>query len=180
MRSIFILFLLLFNTTWLYSQSPIYPKNKTIKFLFFEGTISDTNKLKLKISFTNIEKDTILIPVSLIDGPMYSPFGNIYIELQKFNEGKYNRFVDKTVDYFYGDSTPEVKKSYKKLKPRHSEVLSFNLISRIGAFYKGNYRMRVHLLKIPINDPPQAPMEYTISRWFYFQVIKDLVYRDIY
>ena len=45
----------------------------------------------------------MILPVNLVGGPMYNLFGNIYIELQKLNDGKYSRFIDKTVDFFYGD-----------------------------------------------------------------------------
>ncbi|WP_205510095.1 hypothetical protein [Longitalea arenae] len=176
-----IVFLTLFvNANRLYSQSPIYPKNQTFRFFFSEGVVADTNNLNLKIRYTNTELDTILIPFSLIEGTKYEPYANIYTELQKLENGKYKRFVDKHVDYFYGDSITDPIIEYAKLSPGDTAELHFNLISRIGAFYKGKYRMRVHLLKIPINDPPYAPKEYAVSRWFYFQVIKDLDYHELY
>jgi hypothetical protein len=180
MRPVFVLFLLLFNTIRLFSQPPVYPKDGTVKFVFFEGAISDTNQLKLTIKYTNHEKVTIFIPVNLVEGDSFDLYANIYTELQKFEGGKYSRFVDKNVDYFFGDSIPDIKKVYAKLNPGDSAVLNFNLISRIGVFYKGKYRMRVHLVKIPINDPPYAPAEYTLSRWFYFRVLKDFNYHDVY
>lgn len=34
-----------------------------------------------------------------------------------------------------------------------TEIINFNLITRTGFINKGKYRMRVNLLKIPINDP---------------------------
>jgi hypothetical protein len=34
--------------------------------------------------------------------------------------------------------------------------------------------MRVHLLKAPINNPPEAPMSYITSKWFYYEVLRDL------
>ena len=180
MRNLIVILILFLNAVQLYSQEPVYPKDETCRFSFFEGKIADTNKLNLKIRYFNTEKDTILMPIKLIDGIKYDPFGNFYLEMEKFSGGKYERFVDMHIDYFYGDSNPEPKRAYIKLKPGDSGELNFNLISRIGAFYKGKYKMRVHLLKTPINDPPKCPMEYVTSRWFYFQVVKDMNYHDIY
>jgi len=180
MRNLIVVLMLCLNAVPLHSQEPVYPKDKTYRFLFFEGEIADTNRLNLKIRYSNTEKDTILMPIKLVDGIKYDPFGNFFLEMEKFSDGKYGRFVDMNIDYFYGDSTPEPKSIYIKLKPGDSGELSFNLISRIGAFYKGKYKMRVHLLKTPLNDPPKWPMEYVISRWFYFQVVKDMDYRVIY
>jgi hypothetical protein len=143
--------------------------------------ISDSNKLTLTIKYTNLEKDTILIPVNLVEGDRLDPYSNIYTELQNLVDGKYERYKDKFVDHFLiGDSFPGPKRAYNKLKPGGSAFINFNLISRIGAFYKGKYRMRVHLLNVPINDPPYVPAEWIESRWFYFEVIKDMVYKSIY
>ena len=89
------------------------------------------------------------------------------------------KFIDKHVDYSYGDSTPDPKRVYIKLKPGDSVELNFNLISGIGAFYKGKYRMRAHLLKTPINHPAIVPKQYAVSRWFYFQVVKDMDFHKI-
>ncbi|AEV99920.1 hypothetical protein A4D02_25455 [Niastella koreensis] len=180
MRITIVFVLLNLSVTWLYSQTPVYPKEETYKFLFFEGMVSDTNKLNLKVKYINKETDTILVHMSLIEGTKFDPFANVYTELQKNQNGKYNQFVDKHVDYYFGDSTPDPKRVYIKLKPGDSTELNFNLISRIGAFYKGKYRMRVHLLKTPLNVPPVIPRQYAISRWFYFEVVKDMDYHDLY
>jgi hypothetical protein len=40
--------------------------------------------------------------------------------------------------------------------------------------------MRINLLKVPNNCPAKYGMEYATSRWFYFEVIKDLDYHDLY
>lgn len=37
-----------------------------------------------------------------------------------------------------------------------------------------------NLVRENTDDIPHVYMEYTTSRWFYFNVIKDLIYRDIY
>ena len=181
MKRNIILILCFLKVIVLFSQSPVYPKNGTVKFSFFEGKISDTNKLNLNIKYTNLEKDNIPILVKLVEGTLYDPYSNLYTELQKLEDGKYNELKDKFVDrFFLDDSIPEHKKVYNILKPGESAFLSFNLISRTGRLYKGSYRMRAHLLNVPKNDPPYAPAEWIVSRWFYFVIIKDLVYTDIY
>jgi hypothetical protein len=180
MRNLIVVLMLCLNALQLHSQEPVYPKDKTYRFSFFEGEIADTNKLNLKVKFINTEKDTILAHMILIEGTKVDPFANIYTEIQELENGKYNHIRDKSVDYFYGNSTPDPKRVYIKLKPGDSTVLNINLISRNGIFYIGKYRMRVHLLKTPMNDPPMFVKQYAISRWFYFDVVKDMDYHDIY
>lgn len=107
------------------------------------------------------------------------PLGNLYLEIEKFSDGKYKLFVDKSFCYPFEVDQPESRSNYNELKPGDSAVLSFNLISRIGAVYKGKYRIRIHLLKTPNNYPVRYEMGYAISKWFYFDVIKDLDYHVI-
>jgi hypothetical protein len=69
----------------------------------------------------------------LIEDIEYGPVGNFYLEMEKFKDGIYEKFVDKTIDYFIIDENQLEKRSeYNELRPGDSAVLSFNLISRIG------------------------------------------------
>jgi hypothetical protein len=163
-----------------YGQEAVYPQGQVIKFSFFEGTIADTSRLVVSVRYTNGGKVPIFIPAQLKDGPLYDLFGNMHTEMEVWENNKYVPYRDKTVDYFYGDSTPPRPKNHRELKPGTSATRRFNLISRAGFIYKGKYRMRVHVLKIPINDPPRIEMQYITSRWFYFTVTQDMTYPNVY
>ena len=181
MRTLIILILFSINISALYSQTTECPDSSTYSFFFFEGQISDTNKLELKVKYNNCYKQTILIHKSLVEDIEYGSVGNFYLDMEKFRDGKYEKFVDKTIDYFIIDENKaENSREYNELKPGNSADLKFNLISRIGVFYKGKYRIRTHLLKVPNTYSMKNGMEYATSRWFYFEVIKDLEYHDIY
>lgn len=99
--------------------------------------------------------------------------GNFYLDIEKIKDGKYEKFVNKVVDYILTEERSQDRSDYNKLKPGDSAVLSFNLISRIGAVYKGKYRIRINVLKVPNNFPVKYEMEYVTSRWFCFEVVKD-------
>jgi hypothetical protein len=181
MRRLIVLILFSINISVLYSQTIECPDSSTYSFFFFEGQISDTNKLELNVKYNNSYKQAILIHKNLVEDIEYGPVGNFYLDMEKFKDGKYEKFVDKTTDYFIIDENqPEDRRVYNELRSGDSAVLSFNLISRIGAVYKGKYRMRINLLKVPNNYRIRHDMEYATSRWFYFEVIKDLDYHDLY
>lgn len=180
MVKLVVLLLLFIYVNVLYSQTPIYPNSKTYSFFFFEGQISDTSKLELKVKYRNYDKQNILIPKDLVDAIEYGLPGDFYLNMEKFKDGKYQKFVDKSVDYIYREEKPQNRSDYNELRPGDSAVLKFNLINRIGAFYKGKYRIRINLLKVPSNYPIRFEIGYTISRWFYFEVIKDWDYHELY
>lgn len=180
MRKLVVILPLLLNVPFLYSQAVKYPNDSTYSFLFFEGQIADTSMLELKVRYINLDKEIILTHKELIDDNEYGPVGNIYVEMEKLKDGKYSKFVDKIADYFLGENRPQERSHYKELRPGDSVVLNFNLISRIGAFYKGKYRIRFHLLKVPNNYPIRHDIEYTKSRWFDIEIMKDLDYHDLY
>lgn len=180
MRTLVVFLLLSIKFLLLYSQTPRYPRDSAYNFLFFEGQISDTSKLELKVKYKNYDKQNILIHKNLIDAIEYGQVGNFYLDMERLKEGEYEKFVDKSVDYILMEERPQDRSYYNELRPGDSAVLKFNLISRIGAFYKGKYRMRINLLKVPNNYPIRYEIDYATSRWFYFEVIKDLDYHDIY
>ena len=179
MGRLVVLILLSISVTMLYSQTPKFPDTSTYSFFFFEGQISDTSKLELKVKYKNYDNQNILIHKNLIDAIEYGQVGNFYLDMERLMEGEYEKFVDKSVDYSLMEERPQDRSYYNELRPGQSAVLKFNLISRIGAFYKGKYRIRINLLKVPNNYPVRYEIEYVTSRWFYFEVIKDLDYHVI-
>lgn len=136
--------------------------------------------LELKVRYINLDKEIILTHKNLVEDIEYGPVGNFYLEMEKFRDGKYVKFVDQSIDYFVEANRPQERSHYNELRPGDSVVLSFNLISRIGVFYKGKYRIRINLLKVPNNYPIRHVIEYATSRWFYFEIMKDLDYHDLY
>ena len=180
MRRFIIFWILLSNVHSLYSQEVKYPKDSTYSFSFFEGQISDTNMLNLKVKYKNFDNEIILTHKSLIEDIEYGDFGNFDLEMEKLKDGKYMQFVDQYIDYIYEGNRQKNRSHYNELRPGDSSVLNFNLISRIGVFYKGKYRIRINLLKVPNSFPVRYVMEYATSRWFYFEIMKDLLYKVIY
>lgn len=159
------------------AQDAVYPVKLLSKFYFFEGKINDTNQLELKIMLFNAGKSNAYIDTILINGDQYDFYGNLYFEFQVLRSGKYVPYKDLSIDYRFGDSTPVVKVNYKVLKPGDSAILKYNIFNRTNSASKGKYKMRVNLLKVPMNNISGTPADYITSRWFYYEITRDL-YRE--
>lgn len=180
-------------------KSQIKNDSMNIIFLFSDNSHLDTGRFDFKVVYQNKQKKDIEIYQSLEEGDRGDRFYNIFIEVQKKENGVFHRYP---IRYYRNAMQNQISDSTirhfdlpkKKLKSLSSDTLTINLLKIAKVFDTGEYRFRGYLRvktiqnTVPYNDstletpPPEDKIEYRTSKWFYFAIKKyiTLVNREVH
>jgi len=157
-----------------------------ICFQKMDSIISDSDQLRVSITFKNTSKQPIQIYESLKQGYLHDRFQNINIELEKRSHGKYlykeTMFYRISDKYEYSDSFRHYDLPKIKLSPSEIDTLWYSLL-RLGTYFDtGDYRIKISLRVQTIQDtteyhfdstgataPPVDEIKYVTSNWICFR-----------
>jgi len=173
MNKLFFCFFLAISWSKTYSQD----NEPIITFGLYKKAMKDSSDCDFFVQYDNKGDKPVRVYKELINGSIDAPISNITLQVEQMVDGQYKKRQLGIVHPWLVNEDSMFEANLEYLGSQKTKLLRINLLNYYEYLYKGKYRVKAFLVKIPHNESGSNGMKFIESGYIYFEVRKWLTKR---